>query len=90
MQGYLAALSDYKIELSDSYGQTIQRPPVMVVNAGERTCNQVCRSPNLVAYNDYMAAGALSVLDENGIQAPDKVSIVGFDDGNCSLHSPLS
>ena len=28
-----------------------------------------------------MAAGALSVLDENGIQAPDKMSIIGFDDG---------
>ena len=35
----------------------------------------------VVAYNDYMAAGALSVLDENGIQVPQQVSMMGFDDG---------
>lgn len=35
----------------------------------------------VVAYNDYMAAGALSVLDENGIKVPDQISMLGFDDG---------
>ncbi|MEZ8080498.1 substrate-binding domain-containing protein [Enterovibrio norvegicus] len=35
----------------------------------------------VVAYNDYMAAGAMSVAQENGINVPDDVSIVGFDDG---------
>ncbi|EJB8450022.1 substrate-binding domain-containing protein, partial [Vibrio parahaemolyticus] len=34
-----------------------------------------------VAYNDYMAAGALSALDQNGIEVPSKISMVGFDDG---------
>ena len=28
-----------------------------------------------------MAAGALAVLQENGIQSPQKMSLVGFDDG---------
>jgi LacI family transcriptional regulator len=35
----------------------------------------------IIAYNDYMAAGALSVAHESGIQVPNKMSIVGFDDG---------
>lgn len=28
-----------------------------------------------------MAAGALAALDQNGIDVPEKVSMVGFDDG---------
>ncbi|BEI23846.1 substrate-binding domain-containing protein [Vibrio fluvialis] len=35
----------------------------------------------IVAYNDNMAAGALSVMEENGIESPGQISIVGFDDG---------
>ena len=34
----------------------------------------------VVAYNDSMAAGAISVLNENNISVPSQFSIVGFDD----------
>lgn len=34
----------------------------------------------VVAYNDSMAAGAISVLNENNINVPGQFSIVGFDD----------
>ena len=34
----------------------------------------------VVAYNDSMAAGAISVLNENNINVPSQFSIVGFDD----------
>lgn len=34
----------------------------------------------VVAYNDTMAAGAISVLNENNINVPKQFSIVGFDD----------
>ena len=34
----------------------------------------------VVAYNDSMAAGAISVLNENNINVPKQFSIVGFDD----------
>ncbi|CAM8156305.1 HTH-type transcriptional regulator GalS [Morganella morganii] len=32
------------------------------------------------AYNDAMAAGAMSVLNENGIRVPQQFSLIGFDD----------
>ena len=32
------------------------------------------------AYNDTMAAGAMSVLNENGIRVPQQFSLIGFDD----------
>jgi LacI family transcriptional regulator len=35
----------------------------------------------VVAYNDYMAAGAISIFEENGMKVPKEMSIVGFDDG---------
>lgn len=34
----------------------------------------------VVAYNDSMAAGALSVLNENNILVPNQFSVIGFDD----------
>lgn len=34
----------------------------------------------VVAYNDSMAAGAISVLNENNINVPTQFSIIGFDD----------
>ncbi|MGL5490985.1 MAG: substrate-binding domain-containing protein [Shewanella sp.] len=34
----------------------------------------------VVAYNDAMAAGAMSVLTDNGFSVPEKVSVIGFDD----------
>jgi len=46
----------------------------------------------IVAYNDYMAAGSLSILEENGIQAPENMSLIGFDDGLIAkyLHPKLT
>ncbi|TKF94243.1 substrate-binding domain-containing protein [Vibrio lentus] len=81
VQGYLSALSDYKIALSDSY---IEYSAPTSEGGEYAMTNLLTKSlpiTGIVAYNDYMAAGALSVLDENGIQAPDKMSIIGFDDG---------
>lgn len=81
VQGYLSALSDYKIALSDSYIEY----SAPTSDGGEYAMTNLLTKSlpitGIVAYNDYMAAGALSVLDENGIQAPDKMSIIGFDDG---------
>jgi LacI family transcriptional regulator len=34
----------------------------------------------IFAYNDSMAAGALTALKDNGIQVPQHFSVVGFDD----------
>ncbi|WP_394247854.1 substrate-binding domain-containing protein [Vibrio profundi] len=81
VEGYLAALNDHNIELSPSYIEYAEPSNEGGEYAMTNLLTKSLPITGIVAYNDYMAASALSVLDENGIQAPEKMSIVGFDDG---------
>ncbi len=42
------------------------------------------------AYNDSMAAGALTTLKDNGIVVPQHLSLIGFDDIPISRYTDLS
>ncbi|PWI35210.1 DNA-binding transcriptional regulator GalS [Vibrio albus] len=81
IEGYRAAMRDNGLEPSSNcieYGEPDSE-------GGEQaTRNLLTKSVDftaVVAYNDYMAVGALSVFEENGVQVPQQVSMVGFDDG---------
>ncbi|MGF1690193.1 substrate-binding domain-containing protein [Photobacterium kagoshimensis] len=81
VNGYLAALADNQITLPKSY---IEHGEPNSDGGEIAMTNLLSKSLDItgvVAYNDYMAAGALSVLDENGINVPRQVSMIGFDDG---------
>lgn len=81
IEGYLAALKDNDIQLPASY---IEHGEPNNDGGEVAMTNLLTKSleiTGVVAYNDYMAAGALSVLDENGIKVPDQISMMGFDDG---------
>ncbi|MGF1696810.1 substrate-binding domain-containing protein [Vibrio lamellibrachiae] len=81
VEGYLAALKAHDIELTSSY---IEYAEPYSEGGESAMTNMLTKSIDMTAvvcYNDYMAAGALSVAKENGIQSPNKLSIVGFDDG---------
>ncbi|KUI98515.1 substrate-binding domain-containing protein [Vibrio sp. MEBiC08052] len=78
--GYKAALHDYGISLPASY---IEQAEPNTEGGEIATTNLLLKSLDItaiVAYNDNMAAGAIFVLEENGLKLPDQVSIVGFDD----------
>ncbi|MCG7584334.1 substrate-binding domain-containing protein [Photobacterium sp. OFAV2-7] len=81
VRGYLAALRDHGITLPADF---IEYAAPDSEGGETAMTNLLCKSlgiSGIVAYNDYMAAGALSVLEDNGIPAPEHVSIIGFDDG---------
>ncbi len=81
IEGYKEALKQHGISLPSSYLELATHDS----EGGEQAMtNLLTKSLDItavVAYNDNMAAGALSVLEENGIKTPDSISVIGFDDG---------
>lgn len=81
LRGYQAALADHGIELSHHY---VDYGAPSSEGGEEAMTNLLMKSIEMTAvvvYNDNMAAGALSVAQENGIRVPDQLSVIGFDDG---------
>lgn len=80
LQGYRDALEEFHIALDEkliAFGE-----PDEV--GGEQAMTELLgRGRNFTAiacYNDSTAAGAMAVLSDNGIEVPQDISLVGFDD----------
>ncbi|QAV22163.1 substrate-binding domain-containing protein [Proteus hauseri] len=80
LAGYKAALAAYKIDLPTSYIEYGEPEGEGGEKAMTHLLTKSIDFTAVVAYNDFMAAGALSVLDENEIPVPEKISVIGFDD----------
>ncbi|WP_406812321.1 substrate-binding domain-containing protein [Histophilus somni] len=78
--GYLKALEHHKLHAVE---HAIARSTPDFEGGENAMINLLSYNSNLtavIAYNDSMAAGAISVLNENNIQVPKQFSIIGFDD----------
>ncbi|WP_130099397.1 HTH-type transcriptional regulator GalR [Siccibacter turicensis] len=80
LRGYYDALKEHGLPCNDrlvSYGEPDE-------SGGEHAMTELLgRGRHFTAvasYNDSMAAGALGVLNDNGIDVPNDISIIGFDD----------
>ena len=80
LQGYFDALKEHGIEINErliSRGSPDEEggeaAMTELLSRGQQMTAVVC-------YNDSMAAGALSVLSDNGMDVPGDISLVGFDD----------
>ncbi|WP_428773339.1 substrate-binding domain-containing protein [Vibrio sp.] len=85
-EGYLDALRDYGIEPRDEY---IEYGEPDETGGEQAMVNLLAKNTPISAiatYNDYMAAGCLVLLQENGIRIPEQMSIIGFDDGDIARH----
>jgi LacI family transcriptional regulator len=60
--------------------------------AGRKLLERPDRPSAIFAFNDSMAVGVLSALQESGVAVPDKISVAGFDDIPMSryLNPPLT
>ncbi|WP_439243009.1 substrate-binding domain-containing protein [Lonepinella sp. BR2474] len=85
-QGYLTALQQYHLPLIEN--TSVQNSPDF--EGGEAAMVDLLSYHSdltaVVAYNDSMAAGALSVLTENNIHVPRQFSLIGFDDMPIASH----
>ncbi len=79
-EGYLEALQKYNIDYIPN--SIVETSPDF--EGGEKAMIELLSYHSdltaLVAYNDNIAAGALSVLNENNIKVPEQFSVIGFDD----------
>lgn len=80
LQGYYDALRENDLPCNDrlvTYAEPDER-------GGEHAMTELLgRGRNFTAvacYNDSMAAGAMGVLNDNGIDVPGDISLIGFDD----------
>lgn len=80
LQGYYDALKENGLPCNErlvTFGEPDE-------SGGEQAMTELLgRGKNFTAiacYNDSMAAGAMGVLNDNGITVPDEISLIGFDD----------
>ncbi|MFZ7172597.1 substrate-binding domain-containing protein [Avibacterium volantium] len=80
IQGYLNALAQHNLPMAEH--RIAHSSPDF--EGGEQAMIHLLSYNSdltaVVAYNDTMAAGAISVLNENNINVPKQFSIIGFDD----------
>ena len=79
-QGYLRALLEFDVAVKEEW---IAEASPSELGGEKATQDLLSRSLSLsaiVCYNDMMAAGALTVLGDNGLDVPKDISLVGFDD----------
>ena len=80
LQGYLDALQEHNIPVDE---RLISRGSPDELGGEAAMTELLSRGQQMTAvvcYNDSMAAWALSVLSDNGIDVPQDLSLVGFDD----------
>ncbi|WP_312072839.1 HTH-type transcriptional regulator GalR [Atlantibacter sp.] len=80
LQGYYDALKEHGLPINDRL-VTFAEPDE---SGGEQAMTELLgRGKQFTAvacYNDSMAAGAMGVLNDNGIDVPSEISLIGFDD----------
>ncbi|NLS12669.1 substrate-binding domain-containing protein [Vibrio sp. SM6] len=80
IRGYSDALTQHGIALTQNY---IESGTPTAEGGSTAMMNLLSKSLEItavVAYNDYMAAGVFETLEENGLNVPENISVVGFDD----------
>ncbi|MBL7633805.1 HTH-type transcriptional regulator GalR [Atlantibacter hermannii] len=80
LQGYYDALKEHGLPCNDRL-VTFAEPDE---SGGEQAMTELLgrgkQFTAIACYNDSMAAGAMGVLNDNGIDVPKEISLIGFDD----------
>lgn len=80
LRGYRAALAHAGLPLDPTLEETGDFTMQGGAAALRRALDRGAKLDALVAANDYMALGAIDVLNERGLKVPEDVAVCGFDD----------
>jgi len=90
-------LQGFREALDIAKGSSTDNTNIIVVSGeptltgGEHAAQQLISTEKpftgLFVYNDAMAIGAISVLEDNGFRVPEDVSVIGFDNGLAASYS---
>lgn len=86
LEGYFDALRDHGIEIREEY---IEYGEPDETGGEQAMVNLMAKNTPITAvatYNDYMAAGCMTLLQENAIRIPEDMSVIGFDDGHIARY----
>lgn len=96
LQGYLAALEEYKIEVDERLitgrrEAVAEVPGYSTEKMGYEGMKRLLSLPNrptaVFARNDFTAIGAMSAVKEAKLRIPQDIAIVGFDDIPLAVHT---
>lgn len=85
-EGYLAALRDNGIAINENYIEYAEPDEKGGESAIINLIAQNLPITAIACYNDDMAAGCVALLMENGIQIPQDMSVIGFDDSHIARY----
>lgn len=86
LNGYLLALKEHNIEVNIEYIEYVEPNEKGGEEGMIRILSKNLGITAIATYNDYIAAGAMGVLQENGFNIPQDISIIGFDDADISKY----
>ncbi|WP_018924525.1 LacI family DNA-binding transcriptional regulator [Salsuginibacillus kocurii] len=79
-KGYLKALEEYGLPIKDEW---ILKNSELNFEAGQNSMRKLLRADDkptaIFAVSDILAIGALKRMNEEGLQAPEDIAVVGFD-----------
>lgn len=80
LQGYIDALVEHEIPVDERLITRAEPDERGGEDAMAELLGRTRDITGVICYNDSMAAGALSVLNDNAISVPNDISLIGFDD----------
>ena len=84
--GYTSVMNNNGIPFTDDHIVTAEPDDMGGMEAMSNLLAKNLSLTAVVAYNDAMASGAISVLHENGYRVPEDFSVIGFDDSSIARH----
>lgn len=88
-KGYIDALNDNNIKINEDYIMTGKYTLESGYENMKKLLNLSKRPTAVFCANDDIAVGAMKAINESGLNVPDDISIIGFDNSNfCNYVTP--